>query len=618
MDVFKSLANAAGKGNELAQLLKSFYQAHSTNRLPTLEPFLPLLFRHNGKAVTLNDYFPMEILFDVNSPPDLTLMCSRQVGKTFTMGLRTSINSAFVPFWRPLVVAPFFETIRRISSEYYQSLMDQSPCKSLFYGEGCTRQVLERSLPNQSKIRFTYAHRSGDRARGIPATENIFDEFQLMYPEVMTVILATMNASPYGNIVTCAGTPITNANMLSRRYTEKSTQSHWATKCGACGYTNIAAMEFDLLQMIGPLRPDISKDRPAVICAKCRQPLHTWTGQWYHINPSKRDSHLGIHVPCIILPEHCTNYDKWRTIIQMLEDRSVADYVKYNEILGVPFDDGVALLSVSDIRRRAILGDNHVPTAARNLSQYRGRIAIGIDWGGRGMGGASYTKVCVAAMRSDSTIDVLFGATLPKDATSHDEAALINYLFKVFKPQFVAHDNIGIGARAEEMLIGSGIPASVMMPMEYVGEMQNAIVRRRRVPDTSKTVFSVDKTRGLLRLVECYKADKIFTFNLSERFGTENLLLDFTHIRAELRVLAHALRAETMLIQAEPNQSDDFVHAVHHAANALWFNYGWPNLAEKLIITTPQELSTYIVELQRALDPATVEALGLTDLQIAT
>lgn len=618
MDLLKSLSIASGKGNELAAILSSMYKQHKDSKLASLEPLLPLLFSHNGDPVTLRNHFPMEPLFDISQTPDFTLMCSRQVGKTMNLSLRTILNALFTPFWKPLIITPLFETVRRISTDYYSALLDQSPARSLFNGDGCTRQVLERSFPNKSRLRFTYALRNGDRARGIPANECLYDEFQMIFPEVLPVTNATMNASPYGNIITAAGTPITNANGLSVRYKDQSTQSHWCVKCEGCGHKNVAAAEYDLIKMIGPLRDDIGKDRPALVCAQCRNPIFPWTGYWVHLNPERRKFHVGLHVPCIVLPEHCCNFDKWRTIVNTLGDPNIAQHTKFNEILGVPFDDGVALLTQLDLLARAVLGPNTVENALSLADHYSGRVALGIDWGGRGMSGKSLTKVAVVGLRPDLTTHIIFGVQLTKDASSAEEAAVINFLYRTFRPQMIAHDNLGIGQRAEEMLVAAGIPPQIFMPMEYAGETQGLIMKRRDIPDSTKVVFNVDKTRSLLHLVEAYKHDVIFSFNMSEAYHANELLLDMTHIRAELQVYVKSVKSETILIQAEPNQCDDFIHAVNHACNALWYHYGWPEFGKPITVLTPQDLSNYIVSMQRALDQASIDALGLMPLASAT
>lgn len=610
----KSLAIATGKNNALAVELSHLLDRFGKNPPATLDGFLPLLFSHNGKPVTLEDHFCMEPLFDICGTKDLTLMCSRQVGKTMTISMRALMNSLWTPHWKPLIVTPYFETTRRISLDYFASLIDQSQAKSLFYKTGCTKQVLERSLPNRSRIRFTYAHRNGDRARGIPANECIFDETQLMFPEVMAVVKATMNASPSGHIVTTAGTPLTNANILSTRFKEESTRSHWGTKCGACGEWNIAAPEFHLMQMIAtPPRPhDINRDRPAIRCHKCRGPLYPWEGQFIHMNSGKRDTHLGLHIPCVIMPEHCCSYDKWLDIWNGLSDPNVQDYTKYNEILGVPYDDGIALLTQLDLERAAVLGPNTVEQALQNIHLYDGRIVLGIDWGGRGMSGKSLTKIAVCALAPNGIIDILFGVQLPATSNSAKEAQVITYLWEVFKPMFIAHDNIGIGQRAEEMVVQCGIPLDKLLPMEYVGETQGLILKSRAINENNpRMVYNVDKTRGLLHLVEAYKQGHIRSFNFDKRFHAQELLLDLTHLRAETKVWVNSHKSETVLIQREPGQSDDFAHAVHHACNTLWtFFRAWPQFTIKTEILSPQDLTTYMVELGKHLDPETIEALG--------
>lgn len=616
----KILSIASRKNNELASVLLEILHKYQDKPPVNLEPFLPMLFSFNGKPINLRSYYTMEPLFDLNPTRDTTLMCSRQVGKTMNLSLRTLINSFWREHWKPLFVTPFYETTRRISTDYFASLIQQSPCRHLFTGPGCTNQVLERTLPNHSRIRFTYAYRSGDRARGIPANECIYDESQLMWPEVVGVINATMNASPHGNITTCAGTPITNANHHSRRFKENSTRSHWMTPCSACGHKNIAAAEYDLLKMIGPLRDDISIDRPAIICAKCKAPLHPWEGQFVHLNPSKRKEHLGLHIPCIVLPAHCCNYDKWRDIWSVLSDSNTPEHTKYNEILGVPFDDGVSLLSQLDVESNATLHSNKLEDALKIIHLYQGRIAIGVDWGGRGISGESRTKIAVCGLSSNGQMHILFGVQLPMTADSKKEAEVIYHLYKTCRPELIAHDNIGIGSRAEEMLVSHGVPKSIIIPMEYVGETQGFILKRRAPSESNpKLIYSVDKTRGLLHLVEAYKSGQIRSFKFEDQYHARDLLLDFTHLIAEERVYVHSVKSETILIQKEPGQSDDFVHAVHHAANILWEKYkAWPKMTLKLNIITPQDLSSYMVELAKYLDPETIESLGLAPLDLST
>lgn len=616
MSLSKGLSVARGRGEAFAHILSNMYERYKDSPPASLHPILPLLFMLNGSSVSLDDFPTMEPLFDVNPTKELTLMCSRQVGKSLTVSMRTIVNSAWTDHWKPLLVTPTFEQTRRMSTDYFASLIDQSPAKSLFTNSSCTKQVLERSFPNYSRIRFTYAHRNGDRARGIPANEVIYDEAQLMFPEVMAVVNATMNASPSGHIITCAGTPLTNANILSRRFREQSSRSHWAIKCPQCSHWNIAAEEYDLMAMIGPLTRDISRDRPGIRCSKCFRPLHPWTGRFIHLNPSKRKDHLGLHVPCIVLPMHCCHFDKWKDIHRVVFHSGLPRYTILNETLGVPCDDGVTLLTQAVLERQGVLNRNTVEDALTIANGYAGRIVIGIDWGGQGMSGESKTKIAVCGLSSRGTVDVIFGIQLDNTGEAGFETQVVLHLWKIFKAKFIAHDNIGIGARCEEMLVQAGVPLTTLLPMEYVGETQGMILKARKTTaEAPRQVYNVDKTRGLLHLVTAYQQGFIRTFQFEKAYQAESLLLDFTHLRAETKIWINSHKSETVLIQREPGQSDDFAHAVHHGANALWeFYRAWPKFKSPLIIQTPQDLSHYLSELARHMSPEMLEMLGMQPL----
>jgi hypothetical protein len=616
----KVLLTAKGRGNELAQQIHDVMTLHQQGPISNIGSLMPLLFFYNGKPLSLQGHFTMEPLFDLDAPRNMTLMCSRQVGKSMNLTARALMNAAWTPHWNTLFVAPFFETIRRISTDYFATLIEQSPSRGIFTGPKCTKQVLERTLPNQSRIRFTYAHRNADRARGIHARELVCDEYQLMMPDVMPVLTATMDASEYGDYIMRAGTPLTNSNHLTIEFKENSSRSHWMIPCEGCGHKNIAAEEYDLLGMIGPLRQDISIDRPGVVCSKCRNPIFPWLGRFVHLNPSKRGEHLGLHVPSPILPMHCCNYQKWEDLHFILSNPNVPTYTKYNESLGVPFDDGVLLLTQKELSDVCVLNKNRIDDALQLANRYDGRIAIGIDWGGRGISGESLTKFCVAGLNSDGKIHAILGIQLPKTADSRAEATVLTHLWKVFKPQFIAHDNLGIGARAEEMMINAGVPATLFRPMEYAGETQGDILAfKPATQDRPKAVTRVDKTRGLLHLIEAIKCKQVLMFQRGTDLHADHCLLDLTHLRAEERVWVASVKSETILIQKEPGKSDDFAHALHHAANQLWSAYNaWPRLAKQLLIKTPQELTTYMSELAQCVDPETLEQFAKEVLDVDT
>lgn len=598
------------RGNEFAGQLLTFFEERENIKLPELSDIMPMLFNYNGQPLTLREHFCMEPLFDVAAPPEITLMCSRQVGKTLQLAARSLMNAAWTDHWNILFVAPFFETIRRVSTDYFATLVNQSPAREIFTNPDCVKQVLERTLPNQSRIRFTYAYRSADRARGIHARELVADEYQLMLPEVVPVLTAVMDASPYGDYITRAGTPLTTSNHLTTEFQKNSSRSHWMIPCG-CGKENIAAMEHDLLAMIGPVRDDISVESPGIRCAKCLRPLFPWEGRFVHFNPDKRHDHLGLHIPSIVLPMHCCHVEKWRDLWKILSDQNVPDFTKYNESLGVPYDDGVSLLTAADMSRSALLGPNSMHHVLSIIHQYAGRIIIGVDWGGGGLSKESLTKVAICGLASDGKLHVLFGMSFASTATTQKQAEIIHYLWNITKAQYIAHDNLGIGSKCEAMLVEKGVPISALVPMEYVGETQGQILKRRKASeDRPRPALSVDKTRGLLHLIEAFRSGQVLTFRMDKNGHSEDLLLDFTHLRAEERVYVHSIKSETVLIQKEPGTSDDFAHAVHFAANALWMIHdAWPTLTKQIVLQTPQDIAGYMSNLAANLDFETINAL---------
>ncbi len=610
-NLLKNLNIAKGRGNALGEQLLNFYYEMKQTPMTNLSTMMPLLFNYEGKPLTLKDHFPMEPLLDCDAPREVTLMCSRQVGKSVQIAIRSLLNCVWTPHWNVLFVAPSFEAIRRISTDYFSELIDRSPARGILSGPGCTRQVLERTLPNQSRIRFTYAYRSADRARGIHARELVCDEYQLMLPDVMPVLTAVMDASEYGDYITRAGTPLTNANHLSREFKENSSRSHWMIPCQKCRKENIAALEYDLLGMIGPVRDDISRERPAIVCTKCGHYLYPWEGRFVHLNPQHRNTHLGLHVPSVVLPMHCCHVEKWVDLWKILSDQNVQDNTKYNESLGVPYDDGVTLLTQNDLERCAILNENYMKFVVPELPKYGGRVCIGVDWGGGGLSGESLTKVSVCALDASGKIHVLFGMSFASTATAQKQAEIIHYIWKLCGGPPIAHDNLGIGSKCEAMLVEKGVPYSALIPMEYTGETQGQIMRHRKASEERpRPAISVDKTRGLLHMIEAFRSGQVLTFRMTNRAHAKDLLLDLTHLRAEERVYVHSVKAETILIQREPGQSDDFAHAVHFAANWLWYsNDAWPRLTKQVIINTPQDLATYVTSLAKNMDPETIEAL---------
>lgn len=613
VNLIKRLLSAKLRNHPLAAPLLQLANGLNENTTNFSE-LVPLLFHYGGKPLTIEDgHFTMEPLFNIYRPSQVLMLCSRQVGKSMTMAMLSWMDSLWTPHYNSLIVSPFYEGTRRLSTDYFASLQEQSPLREFFHGKGCVKQVLERTLPNGSRIRFTYANRNADRARGIHAHSLWLDERQLMHEGVKTVLEATMAASDYGKYTVAAGTPLTNANIASQEFKEQSSRSHWMIKCKSCGKENIAALEYDLLGMIGRWHKNIDLDNPGIKCAntKCGYKLFPWEGRFVHLNPAKRNDFLGIHVPMIVLPMHCCHPKKWQDFLNVIMDKRIPDHQKFNEYLGVPYDDGVSLLTEADIDKAPRLGANRLETAIKRLSEYDGRIAVGVDWGGGGMTRESLTKIAVCGLTSTGRIDTIFGLALTNRMPKRAEAQIIYTICKAVNPLIFAHDDASVGDVCEEMLVALGLPQNRIMPMTYVGQTGGLMMAPSKASDTKpKVVWSVDKARSLLHYVEAVKNGKIAFFDKSiQGLGARELLLDLTHLKIEEVKNINFTKSEAIIIGREAGQSDDFAHACNFASLGLWSMFGWPALESKLTFKTVQDLSTYVEALSQYLTPEELEAL---------
>lgn len=611
-----SLNKSVQRHNDpLSRALLPYAEAISEGPLVNLAPLLPLFFAYGGKPLTLMDHFPLEPLFDTYIPSDILLLCSRQVGKTLQMAAGSILECVITNDWDVLFVAPAYEMIRRVSTDYFVQLERESPIRALLTGKGCVKQVLERTYPNRSRVRFTYAHKSADRARGIHARALRLDERQLMDKDIIPVLKATMLSSPYKEYVFSAATPLTHSNPTSVMFRAKTTRSHWMIPCKSCGKENVAAKEADLVNMIGPWSDDISRDKPGLICANamCGARLYPWEGRFIHLNPQLRDEALGLHVPMTVLPHHACSSERWKDLHKVLNDSTIPDYKKYNEYLGVPHDDGLVLLSENDLQRVAVLNKNRLEEALARLSIYNGRVAVGVDWGGGGISGESRTKLAVVGMHANGKLECIFGLQILNSSSRTDEARVIIHILQRVQPLWFAHDTATIGDVSEEILVNMGYPQKKIWPMSYVGET-GGVLMKAASGQRAKPYYVVDKSRSLLHLAETIKTSNIAFFQMTESYNARDLLLDFTHLTIEEKVYIDSMRSNAVLVHREEGQSDDFVHAVNFARLALCTHFNaWPKFQSKLTLRTMQELATYIPAMKKALDAQSIAALQLQD-----
>ena len=446
--------------NHYSSFINSLQTLYKSNKLESLVPVLPLLLRLKGQPYSLHRHFPMEPLFSLTLPKKFLVKSGRQVSKSTTLAAQGIIQGATLPYFSALHIAPRWEQIRRFSNNYVRPFLINSPLRATLQKEG-EQSVLQRTFKNGSALHFSFAFLDADRVRGHSADIVRYDEIQDIDITFIPIINETLSASDYA-LEQYAGTPKTFDNTIEALWGESS-QAEWVIRC-RCGRWNVACVTEDLLKMI---------QKPGLSCAKCGLLLDAAAGHWEHRVLSRRYSFPGYHVPQAIMPMHyepnpfTKQREKWHTLWSSKESMDKAKF--YNEKLGESCDVRVSLVSQGDLQNASVLRhDNRdIKEAVKRIGEYPTRT-MGIDWGGGGKDGVSYTAIAIMGHNSDGRADLLYGERLNNIADPAEEAAIILRYFAAFRCSLVGHDFGGAGSIRETLMIQSGFPMDQIFPASYV------------------------------------------------------------------------------------------------------------------------------------------------------
>ena len=267
-------------------------------------PLLPFLFQLKGKPVTLNDYFPLMPLFNTKLPRETLYICGRQVAKSQSTCFGALLRGLAEPNYGILFVLPRFEMTRRFSANYVKPAITGSPLRGLFIDSNCENSVLQKTLPNGSRLFFSFAFLDCDRCRGLSVDEVDYDEVQDFDPSFIDIINETMSASDWRTI-RYTGTPKTLDNTIEG-LRQRSSMAELVTKCG-CGHWCIPSTEYDAFGMIAGI-DFILEHGTGLKCPACSRPVNPRNGRWIHRRRGKSFGWPG-NIP---RTAHCT----WRPSAQ--------------------------------------------------------------------------------------------------------------------------------------------------------------------------------------------------------------------------------------------------------------------------------------------------------------
>jgi hypothetical protein len=557
----------------------------AANQLPTIEPLLPVLLNLRGKPFSLKDHFHFAPLFRTRRPQRILLTVARQIGKSTVNGADCVALAGMIPHFSTLCITPLYEQIRRFSTLVIRPFVMESPLRELWLGTNVESSVLQRTFRNGSKLMFSFASVDAGRIRGLSVNRISYDEIDDIEKDVIPVIRETISADRVYGMEFFAGTP-KSTDGTQAKLQSQSSHAEWWIPCQHCttnGFRtwNIPSTEYHIMKMIGPLRDDISPERPGIVCYKCQQPLYPRMGHWEHRYPEKRWDFTGYHIPQPIVPLHYDNVRKWAELL--LKQRTQSPALFANEVLAEPQDAGQRLVSQRDLMNACSLPwentpDSPHPQLMARLSQYRTRV-LAIDWGGGGEAGVSFTVFALLGFMPDGTIEVGWAKMLL--GVDHiAEAKEAAKWFRYFDCHVLTHDYTGAGTLRETLLKQAGLPQNRDMPIQYVASAhQNLLVSVQPSESHLRPYWRLDKTRSLhytiamirLGLLRFFKYDNLNTDNP----GLVDHFMRLTEHRSPLEIGCsyYSIRSNT----AGP---DDFAQAVNIGCVCTWeINDAYPKFA---------------------------------------
>ena len=348
------------------------------------------------------------------------------------------------------------------------------------------------------------------------------------------------------------GTAKTSDGTLAMKFDESS-QGHWCIKCPGCEKHNIAALEEQLIKMIG---------KHGCSCAFCGKLLDVTSGYYVHKYPSRIYTHVGYHMPQIIFGFH-NKPTAWTELLYKMEHNSRTLF--YNEALGVPDDDSVRMLT----KEALVKARNNIKTkeeAVNSIYDFHHRI-LGVDWGGGG-GGDSATGVAVICKNNMTQhFECIYMARLQQGLTPEQEAVIVNRLAKEFRVSLIAHDYTGAGFVREALFLNRYPEwTNNMFPVSYSYRPTSDLVSFSE--SGSRGSYVVDKTKSLLLTINAIKYNALFIPWFDPKDPTAHQL-DFLSIIEHEQKLTDAEKNEVQrasnifLLDKVAGRKDDAAQAVN-------------------------------------------------------
>jgi len=542
-------------GASVPEIVKNLITLSKRDKEPTLATFLPLL-RFEGHPYSLKFHFQLEPLYRLRMPRRMVLMTGRQVGKSQGLVSSCILRCGLIPNNHMMICEPQFSQVRNISNITFRNMVAQSFIANYFINNKCNNSMLIREFCSGSRVHFAYIGTDAGRIRGVSSVKlMVCDEADDMEVDVINIAAETMSAVREGGTYLFTGTPKLTDGTLPY-YFNKSSMGEVTIRCEHCHKENIGSLEYDLQRMIG---------KHTCVCAKCGKPLDVRHSYFSFRHPERRAAFDGFHLSQVTHPLHCTSEAKWQELLKKMAEYPSAQFK--NECLGEPCDEAVRLVTRGDLES-ATTGRPNTMEAALSVTKSFAQRILGVDWGGYGLDGESFTVMAVLGIHPmREAMEVLYIYKVPLGVSTPEQIGKAVSLAGEFGCDIIAHDGTGAGAVKEEMLIqemsGTGITT---VPLVYMWAPRQDTLRFMPPSGGRSGYYTLDKTRSLALSLGAIKAKQLL---LPEYSTCSDLLDDFLALGEDIRKTQNC--GEIRLITRMGTHPDDTAHAINLAANAAWY-----------------------------------------------
>tara|TARA_Y100000034_G_C6888691_1_gene408434 strand:+ start:53 stop:1615 length:1563 start_codon:yes stop_codon:yes gene_type:complete len=332
-----------------------------TKRRIRKSDFAESVFWLNGAAFSLNDYPHMRTIYNSNHS-EIVMQFSRQTSKSTTLANIIIANSAMIPQFKSMYVSPTVDQTKVFSHDRVAPVLEASPyMKSKYLNSQLVQNVFMKQLINGSKMYLRYALLNADRLRGYSTDMNVYDETQDLIADIIPISNQSMSRSTYKRTI-FAGTPKRTRGTLADIY-NNSTKNEWVVKCHHSGCKKWNELNEDNVGDGG------------TICKFCGKAINTAkNGQWA-ITGDPKATIQGFRVS-ILMFDQAPWVDWKKEVIDFRLKNPPA--VFYNEVLGLPYDDGVSLVTEAEIRACCTGGDMRTTPTHQQAARH---TYMGVDYG---------------------------------------------------------------------------------------------------------------------------------------------------------------------------------------------------------------------------------------------